>query len=188
MASILSVAVLVAADRPAAPHEGAGAIEVVRSDAAGDLTVRYRLRVTFVDDGHGAPEATVTATVLDATGPRTPVAFARAEEDGVYEGTVTYPAPGPWTVRFTSIRPTGSIEHPEQVAAPATTTTAAPSDTTRPPADAGPEGVDRPEGGTKLPLSLAGAVATVGIATAVLLARKRRPERGHHLHRDTAGP
>ena len=175
LTTLLLTSVLVAAP-PSSAHEGQGTIEVSSSTPAGDFTLRYQLKVTYVTDGHGSPDATVTATVVDPSGARTPVPFTKGGEDGIYEGAVTYPAAGNWTVRFTSLRPTATLERLEEVAAPApasvaasTTTAATTSDTTdEGPADRGPA-----EGKSPLPIYLAGVIVAVGIGAALLFARRR---------------
>lgn len=176
--TLLLTSVLAAAP-PSSAHEGQGTIEVSSSMPAGDFTLRYQLQVTYVADGHGSPDATVTATVVDPSGARTPVPFTNGGEDGIYEGAVTYPAAGNWTVRFTSLRPTATLERLEEVAAPApaptttsvaasTTTAATTSDATdEGPADRGPA-----EGKSPLAIYLAGVVVAVAIGAALLLARR----------------
>jgi hypothetical protein len=174
--TLLLTSVLAAAP-PSSAHEGQGTIEVSSSMPAGDFTLRYQLQVTYVADGHGSPDATVTATVVDPSGARTPVPFTKGGEDGIYEGAVTYPAAGNWTVRFTSLRPTATLERLEEVAAPAPTTTSVAASTTTAattsdatdegPADRGPA-----EGKSPLAIYLAGVVVAVAIGAALLLARR----------------
>ena len=89
------------------------------------------MRVTWANDGHPAADATVTATAVAPDGTQlTPVAAGPADDDGRYAGAVEYPAPGTWTVRITSIDPTGTIEQAEEV----TAIRHAPSAATSPPA------------------------------------------------------
>src|ERR687898_2157580 len=89
---------------------------------AGAAAVHYIVRVTWEDDGHPAAEATVTAAAVGGNGTTlTPVTLASADDDGRYAGVVEYPEAGSWTVRFTSIDPTGTAERSEEIAAPATT-------------------------------------------------------------------
>ena len=81
-------------------------------------SIHYIVRVTWENDGHPAADATVTATAVAPDGTQlTPVPLAPADDDGRYAGPVEYPAPGAWTVRITSIEPTGTIEQPQEVAA-----------------------------------------------------------------------
>jgi hypothetical protein len=161
----------------ASGHEGEGRLEVVATEPAGDLTVRYRVRSVFVADGHGAPEATVTATVIDPQSPRTPVALSRSGEDGIYEGTVTFPAAGAWKVRFTSLRPTATLEIDAALtAAPSSTTTTPPSTTA--PAPPGERAAGDPElepatDNSGPPFVAIGVVLAVTAAALLIGARRR---------------
>jgi hypothetical protein len=105
---------------PVGAHEG-DAVLTVEVHPAGQ-SIHYIVRVTWANDGHPATDATVTATAVAPDGtPLTPVPLAPADADGRYAGAVEYPAPGAWTVRITSINPTGTIEQPQEVIATATT-------------------------------------------------------------------
>jgi len=107
---------------PAGAHDGKGIVTVEASHPAGAAAVHYIVRVTWEDDGHPAAEATVTAAAVGGNGTTlTPVTLAPADDDGRYAGVVEYPEAGSWTVRFTSIDPTGTAERSEEIAAPATT-------------------------------------------------------------------
>jgi hypothetical protein len=100
--------------------------------------VHYVVRLTWENDGHPAVDATLTATPVTADGTSlTPVPLAALDADGRYEATVTFPEPGPWTVRLTSVTPTATMEVTAQVASAANTpsTTVA---TTAPPTTAAP--------------------------------------------------
>jgi hypothetical protein len=123
LAGLAAAALLVLgpAARPAGAHEG-DAVLVVEGVHPAGRSIHYIVRVTWADDGHPAEAATVTATGITPDGTQlTPVALAPADEDGRYSGAVEYPAPGAWTVRITSIDPTGTIEQPQEVTATATT-------------------------------------------------------------------
>lgn len=123
LAGLAAAALLVLgpAARPAGAHEG-DAVLVVEGVHPAGRSIHYIVRVTWADDGHPAEAATVTATGIAPDGTQlTPVALAPADEDGRYSGAVEYPAPGAWTVRITSINPTGTIEQPQEVTATATT-------------------------------------------------------------------
>jgi hypothetical protein len=132
LAALLATAALLLAAAPrASAHDGDAIVEVEKSDVSG-LTVDYVVRVTWADDGHAAVDATVTATAIGADGTQlTPVALNPIDTDGRYGGAVELPAAGRWTVRLTSIEPTGTLEVEQQVTAP---TTSAP--TTTPPTTA----------------------------------------------------
>lgn len=161
---------------PAAAHEGEGILTVESQVPAGDLAVGYVVRVTWADDGHPALGSTVTATPIAPDGtPQTPVTLEPADEDGRYAATVTYPTPGDWTVRFTSVTPTGSIEVSEAVrsqttttTAPVTTTTAAPDGNDDPGSDDATNEDSNPDdqGGS----TIGGTLALGGLAAAVVAA------------------
>jgi len=117
-----------AAAGPAAAHEG-DAVVVIESIHPAGQSIHYIVRVTWENDGHPAADATVTATAVAPDGTQlTPVALAPADADGRYAGAIEYPAPGAWTVRVTSIDPTGTVEQPQEVTA--TVPTAGPDVTT----------------------------------------------------------
>jgi hypothetical protein len=121
------VGVLAWTAAPAAAHDGDAAIAVEAADPEPDGSVHYVVRVTWTDDGHAALDTTVTATPVAGDGtPQTPVQMTAVDQDGRYEATVPFPAPGAWTIRFASIDPNGTVEQAQEVAEP-TTTTAAPS-------------------------------------------------------------
>jgi hypothetical protein len=111
---------------PAGAHDGKGIVTVEATHPAGATAVHYIVRVTWENDGHPAADATVTAAAVGSDGTTlTPVTLAPADDDGRYAGVVEYPEAGSWTVRFTSIDPTGTAERSEEIAPPAT---AAPGD------------------------------------------------------------
>jgi hypothetical protein len=124
---------------PAGAHEGTAVITIEGVHPAG-TQVHYVVRVTWENDGHAAADATVTATAVAGSGEQlTPVTLTPVDSDGRYEGIVEYPSAGSWTVRITSIDPTGTLEQPQEV-------TASPSTL---PAEAGGEvttGTAQPEG------------------------------------------
>ena len=114
--------------RPAAAHDGDAVLVVEAVHPAGQ-SIHYIVRVTWESDGHPAADATVTATGVAPDGSQlTPVALAPADQDGRYAGAIEYPAPGAWTVRITSIDPTGTVEQAQEVTA--TPATQAPDVTT----------------------------------------------------------
>jgi hypothetical protein len=184
---------------PAGAHEG-DAVLTVEVHPAGQ-SIHYIVRVTWANDGHPAADATVTATAVAADGTQlTPVPLAPADADGRYAGAVEYPAPGAWTVRITSINPTGTIEQPQEVIATATTqapdvTTGEATDGGFAPADDGtgasadesgdsaddaaqaPAADDTSDGDDGFPVLLVGAaaaVALIGAVTAVNIIRRTR--------------
>jgi hypothetical protein len=154
------------------------------------------VRVTWENDGHPAADATVTATAVNADGTQlTPVALAPADSDGRYAGVLQYPAAGAWTVRVTSVRPTGTREEAQQVAPPPTTAadTGNTDETSEDeggfaPADDGTGASDEgtsdaaaagsdDDSGSGMPVLLivaAGAVAVIGFVTALNIVRRTR--------------
>jgi hypothetical protein len=197
---------------PAGAHDGDAVVTLEATHPAG-LSIHYIVRVTWANDGHPVTDGNITGTAVGADGTQlTPVPFTPIDQDGRYEGVVSYPAAGAWTVRITSVEPTGKLEQAEDVTAPAPTepqevtpevTTGeeggfAPGDdgtgdsgelgeeaTTA--ADAGDEG---DAGGSDSGMSTAlivgaAVVALVGAATAVNMIRRRR---GVPPGDDGAGP
>jgi hypothetical protein len=185
---------------PAGAHDGDAVLTVEAVHPAGQ-SIHYIVRVTWANDGHPAADATVTATAVAADGTQlTPVPLAPADNDGRYTGAVEYPAPGAWTVRITSIEPTGTIEQPQEVTAAAATqapdiTTGEATDGGFAPADDGtgasadesgdsaddaaqaPAADDTSDGDDGFPVLLvvaAAAVVLVGAVTAVNIIRRTR--------------
>lgn len=114
----------------AAAHEGAGTISVDAAQRTGPLQVRYRVTLRYLADSHPKDDGavTVTSTLGGSRTVPTRLRATDATEDGGYEGTVDFPSPGTWTVRFASVSPpvTMSIEQ-ELLAQEVTTTTAPPT-------------------------------------------------------------
>lgn len=182
---------------PAAAHDGEAVVVIEDAHPAG-TSVHYVVRVTWADDGHPAADATVTATGVGADGTQlTPVPLDPVDGDGRFAGVVEYPAPGSWTVRVTSIEPTGSAEQAQEITAPATddgapTDGAASSDDDEAtagfaPADDGTGSGDEQaaadgSGDSGMPVYLlvaAAAVVVIGAATAVNIIRRRGPGSPH---------
>jgi hypothetical protein len=128
LARVLAVAalavvlgLLAGAPAPAGAHDGDAVIAVEAAHPAG-TGVHYIVRVTWQNDGHPAADATVTATAVGTDGTQlTPVTLTASDSDGRYAGVVDFPSPGSWTVRITSIEPTGTLEQAQEVAPPPTT-------------------------------------------------------------------
>jgi hypothetical protein len=171
---------------PGAAHEGEGAIEVLAAAAAGPRAVEYTIRLTYAADGHGANDATVTAVVVGGDGAvvGTPAVMERGDGEGVYVATVSFPAEGRWTVRFTAVTPPATLEVGqtiEEPGAPASTTmtpaTAAPPATAAEapastPRGAGGEG-DATAGGGGAPWPVVVALAAPAAGAALLLGVRR---------------
>ncbi|HET6952896.1 MAG TPA: FixH family protein [Acidimicrobiales bacterium] len=141
---LAAVALLtVGAAAPATAHEGDGVVTIEEVHPAG-ASVHYIVRVTWENDGHPAADATVTATVVMPDGETlTPVVLAPADDDGRYAGAVEYPGAGSYTIRITSIDPTGTAEQTEDVSASPSTV---PPDVTAPGSEA--TTATAPEAGT----------------------------------------
>jgi hypothetical protein len=129
-AAALLCALVCAAGSAAAAHEGDGRLEVLQATPGEGMAVDYEVRLTYIADGHGAPDATVTAVAEQpGAAPAAPVQLEAGAEEGLYAGTVTFPTAGNWTVRFTSVTPAATLEQSQTVAAPATTARTTPSTT-----------------------------------------------------------
>lgn len=204
VAAVALVLGLGAGAAPAGAHDGDAVIAVEAAHPAG-TGVHYIVRVTWQDDGHAAADATVTATAVGTDGTQlTPVTLTAADGDGRYAGVVDFPSPGSWTVRITSIDPTGTLEQAQEVAPPPTTAPAeggsevttgqgetddgggfAPADDGTGTSDeqartggsesAGDSGSD--DGGMPIYLAAAAlAVVVIGAVTAVNIIRRNRPD------------
>jgi YtkA-like len=202
LAAVVVALALGFAAAPAGAHEGDAIVTLEAAHPAG-LSIHYFVRVTWENDGHPANDATVTATAIGPDGTQlTPVTLTPADDDGRYEGVVDYPAAGTWTLRLTSIDPTGTLEQTQEVAAaPATEPAEDASEVTTAPdggfapaddgtgdtgeaGDAGGSGDDAAaaadsDGGSDsgMPVYLivaAAAVAVIGVATAVNIVRRKR--------------
>lgn len=172
------ICVLLALAAPAAAHEGAGALEVLSADPAGPLAVSYRVRLTFRADGHPARDATVTAVALTPDGSSsTPQQLGPTAEEGVYAGTVTFPQPGAWTVRFTSVTPGATLERPETVTAPPTTASTRASTTTT--LASAPPTATRDAGGSgsNVPALPVAVIAGAAVLAALTLGWRRQARR-----------
>lgn len=175
---------------PAAAHDGEAVVAVEQVHPEG-LSVHYVVLVTWADDGHPATDATVTATAVSPDGTQlTPVTLSAVDAEGRYSGVVEFPSPGAWTLRVTSIEPTGAAEQAQDVAAVAPT----------PPPDEGGEatgeaggdfapadddaedaaaGTGDSDDGMPVYLIVAAlAVVVIGAATAVNIIRRNRPGAG----------
>lgn len=117
------LAVLLLAATPAGAHGGPGQVEVTSTSRDGDQ-VTLTVHLKYVEDGHGVPDATVTAVVDDGT----PVPMEDGAEEGDY--TVTVRAAEEATIRVTSVEPATSLELPAPSADETPTTTSEPTGST----------------------------------------------------------
>ena len=133
----------------ASAHDGNGIIVVESRGPGTGSSVPYVIRLTWKNDGHPAVDSTVTATVIGIDGtPHTPVVMGPIDDDGRYAATIAYDSGGSWTVRFTAVTPTATIEVVEDVAEPTATTTRVEStDTTRSTATSSAEAASDPDDG-----------------------------------------
>lgn len=92
-----------AVSSPAAAHGDDGRIEIVAAEPAGDVTVAYERALTYLNDGDPADGATVTLAVVG------PVTLEGTGRPGRYAAAVTYPAPGQWAIRLSSLSPTATV-------------------------------------------------------------------------------
>lgn len=168
--AVVAAALLLAA--PAGAHGGEASFTQVMALRTDTDAVQVTAELVYRADGHGVPDATVTAVVDGGT----PVALEPSPgEEGLYVGTID--APGGATIRVTSVDPaaTGEAVAPEEAAAPsstegATSTTAAETTTTAlPPAttEVTPTDAASDDGDDGLPVGLVGAGAVVVLAAVV---------------------
>lgn len=122
VAALLLTALWLAGAPSVAAHDETGVIEVVAT-RAGPLTESYEVDVTYLNDGHGAVDATVTVTVV-AEGPGGalvgPVAMAAKDPEGRYTASLVFPVEGDWAVRFSSLSPLATAEVQETLGVPGT--------------------------------------------------------------------
>lgn len=104
----------------AGAHEGEGQLDLVSATRVDGNAVDLVVMLTFVGDGHGVPDATVTAVVGEAAA----VPLTSGVEEGQYQGTVVAPAGS--TIRVTSVEPVVTLELPAPDPS-ASTTSAVPS-------------------------------------------------------------
>ena len=83
-------------------------------------SVHYYVRITSEATGEPINGATVSATATSPDGaPGPTVGFTPADDDGRYQGPVSMPDEGTWTIVFASNNPDASLRYPQEV--PATT-------------------------------------------------------------------
>lgn len=194
VATVVAAVLLLVPASPAAAHEGSGTITVEEADPATDTAVRYVVRLTWNNDGHPAAAdlTTITAVPVGADGTAlTPVTLEPVDDDGRFEGTIDFPGPATWTVRFTSIAPPATLEVPQEIAPPATTTTTAGEATSTTASEATPSttlddatGDASDEGGDEGPSTAGSALFVVLLlllagAALVLGRRMRKRSRDH---------
>ena len=178
---MIGIAVLLLSQEPSLAHEGRGIINVEPAEPTAAGSVRYVLRLVWENDQHAALNATVTATPIAPTGATsTPVVLTASDQDGRYQGVVTFPTSGSWTVRFTAVTPVASTEVTQEVQLPtaSTTTVVGPATTTAEPvvpSPAGQQAATDSADDSGPPLALLGAVLVVLLVGAGALFRRRPP-------------
>ena len=98
-----------------AAHDGVGVLAVEARQPASALEVGYVVRLSWSGDGHPANGAVVTAHVVGTEGFVAPTTLVPHDADGRYAGTLAFPGPGVWTVRFTSKGPEAVFDSFEAV-------------------------------------------------------------------------
>lgn len=93
-----------------ATHDGVGVLVVEARQPVSPLEVGYVVRLSWSGDGHPANGATVTAHVVGTEGIVAPTTLVPHDADGRYAGTLAFPGPGVWTVRFASIGPDAAFD------------------------------------------------------------------------------
>lgn len=178
VAVLLGAAVILPAAGTASAHDDKGTIEVISAEPQG-LSIRYEVSITYDNDGHGAADATATV-VAEADGLTVgPDLLEATAIEGVYAATVTFPKSGSWTVRFSSLTPTATLELDETIDI-APTTTVVPS-TTPPPRTTAVAptvvglSVEDDEGGTGTVVFLV-VIAVVAIGGAALVWSAKRKQ------------
>lgn len=179
---LLAVALVLVAPQAAWAHGDEGELEVVEAtpDDTGSA-VTYRVRLTYANDGDPVGGATVTATASTVgEAPLAPVTFTPAA-DGVHEGTVAFPSPGDWSVRFESLDPEAGLtvsftvaEPPPPTTAPPPTEPSAPPTSTDSTPSLADEGADDegPPTGLIVGLVVSGLLV-VGAGVALVVRRRR---------------
>ena len=176
---LLSIVVVGAGAGPAVAHGGEVRLEVVEQEATADASaVDYLVALTYVNDGDGIDDATVTATPSpDGGPPGDPVTLTPTGTGGGYQGTVFFPGPGRWSVRFDSADPEARVVATHRV--PEVATTEPPASTGAPPTSTAAEArLAADEGGSNGPpaVLVIGAVMA-GLAlvvTGIVLVLRRR--------------
>jgi hypothetical protein len=108
LASLAAAGLLLGA--PAGAQEGEGLITLEAAHPAA-TSVHFIVRVTWEHGGRPAADAVVTAAATGSDGTQlTPVTLAPIDDDGRYANAIDFGSAGSWTVRFTSIHPTGTAE------------------------------------------------------------------------------
>jgi hypothetical protein len=120
-AVLVTVLVVVAGGTAAGAHGGPGDAEVGEPESAGDLEIRFPVRITYQNDGHPAEE--VEGLAVSGTGPGGATAeaagpFPDGDAPGVYVITIALPESGTWDLTVTATEPEVEQAVTVEVAAP----------------------------------------------------------------------
>lgn len=127
LAVLLVIGVGVAAIAPMAGAHGDDGILTVVSATPSGTSSTITVRLTFEGDGHPVDGATVTVVADDgAGGTIDPVPMTAAGSPGEYRATLEFPTAGSWNVRVTAVSPSATVTIPQEITAPASTSTAPP--------------------------------------------------------------
>ena len=144
---------------PAAPAGGHG---LVRRGFVWTVVVSLTTAALLVAT---ARPAMAHAIGTDGT-PHTPVVMDPIDDDGRYAATIAYDSGGSWTVRFTAVTPTATIEGVKDVAEPTATTTRVEStDTTRSTATSSEQAASDPDDGG---IGVGGVLAALFLSQSVV--------------------
>lgn len=187
LATLVAVVTLATSALPAGAHDGKAIITVDSAEPGAGASIDYTIRVIWDNDGHPANDASVTVVASAEDGTQVgPIAMNPIDDDGRYSASLDVGSPGNWAVRFTVVTPPGTLEVPQVVAAPSTTTSAPSTTTTSAPAptETVPAQPSNSSTQTQRPSSPSGALIFFG-ATALIIAggayvamQSRRKRRG----------
>lgn len=172
----IAATVLVWTGAPADAHGPVGVIQFQAGDQTAPLTVAFRVRLIYANDTEPVNSgATVTVSGTGPGGSVGPVGLAFQGSNGIYAGTVSFPAGGNWSMTFTAVDPAASLSRTQAVTAPAPpptqapapTVTAAPGPTSTTTTAAAPETTVAPE--TEAPSTEPTPSTDAPATTAVLL-------------------
>lgn len=117
----VSMAAAIAWSIPASAHGGPVSIELISDSATSEMARTYVVSITYDGDGDPVDDAQLTVVVEGPDGSVPPAAMTPTDTPGRFLADVTFPSPGPWTVRFTSADPVATLE--VQATLPGATTT-----------------------------------------------------------------
>lgn len=178
---VVSMVVVGGSARMGAAHSAVGTLGIEALPGSEPLTAKVRALLEFVNDGHPVPGAVVSASAVGPSGSTIAPVPLSDSGDGLYEGTLTMPVAGQWTVTVTAVEPAATTSATVDVA----DTARAPVPTTSPPDAPSTTRVDRFDrseadgsGSNDVILVVAG-IAFVGLLVggAVLVLRSRRTSR-----------